>query len=231
MNKITHQKIQALLQTAADQTLPPNEQMALDGHLVSCAECRAYAQDLTMLESDLQRVMRRHWNVRSQPLPLETIRRRSNRLATQNQFVSMIGRFAFVPMLAFVVFMVMSTKAVDPQQASPGMNLALSNTPNISLLAPRPPVDFTATKSRTQTCARMTYVVQEHDTLYGVAVKYGISKELIAEYNGLTNDSLEPGRILAIPLCEHLFPETTTTPTAPNTLAPANGQAAPSPLG
>jgi LysM repeat protein len=231
MKKTTHQKIRTLLQAAADQALPPNEQMLLDSHLVGCTECRTYAQDLTQLETDLRRVMQQHWNVASKPLALSTIKRHSNRIAAQNQFVNMIGRFAFVPMLAFVVFMVMSVKAANHQQASPGVGLELSNTPSIALIVPKPPVDFTATKSFTQTCDRITYTVQEHDTLFGIAVKHGISKDSLASYNGLTGDDVEPGQVLAIPVCTRMTPGTTTTPTIPNTLPPVNEQAAPSPLG
>ena len=227
MKEISHQKIRALLQAAADRALPPDEQLVLDSHLVGCSECRNYAQNLVRLEDGLRRVMQQQWNIPAGPMPLETIQRRSTRAAAQNQMFSMIGRFAFVPMLAFVFFMVMSAKAGNAQQASPGMELVLSNTPSISLLVPRPPAG-SATKLQTQACGNVTYIVQEHDTLYGIAIKFAVPKESIAAYNSLASDQVEPGLVLVIPLCEHTPPTTTTTPTVPNDFTPSNEQANPS---
>ncbi|MGC1375310.1 MAG: LysM peptidoglycan-binding domain-containing protein [Anaerolineales bacterium] len=231
MKNIPHKKIRALLQAAADQALPPEERMVLDTHLAECGECSAYAQNLVQLQDGLRRVMQQQWNVRSKPLPIEAIKNRANRIAAQNQVAGAVRKFAFVPMLAIVFFMALSFKVINPQQAAPGMGIASSNTPDISLLVPRPPVGLTATKLLTQDCGRATYVVQENDTLDEVAAKYGVSTDTIIAYNGLASDKIDPQSILTIPFCERTSVEATTTPTVPNTIAPAIGPVDPSPRG
>jgi LysM repeat protein len=229
MKQIIHQKVRLLLQTAADQTLRQEEQMVLDTHLVECSECRTYSQNLDQLQDGLRRVMQQQWNVRNTPLALETIKNRSGQIAVQNQMMSAVRKFAFVPMLALVLFMAMSLKVLHPQQASPGMGMVSSNTPDISLLIPKPPVGLTATKLMAQSCSKTTYIVQEHDTLNGIALRHGISKETIAAYNGLASDKIEVNSALVIPLCEPTPVEMTTTPTIPNTIVPSNGQGDPAP--
>ena len=231
MKNIPHKKIRALLQTAADQALPLEERMVLDTHLAQCSECSTYAESLVQLQDGLRRVMQQQWNVRSKPLPIETIKNRASRIAVQNQAVGAVRKFAFVPMLAIVFFMAMSLKVINPQQATPGMGIALSNTPDISLLVPRPPVGLTATKLLTQGCGKVTYIVQENDTLNAIAARYGISKESILAYNGLASDKIDAHSVLIIPLCERTSVEATTTPTVPNTIAPSFGPLDPSPRG
>jgi LysM repeat protein len=128
--------------------------------------------------------------------------------------------------------MMMSLKMINPRQASQGMEVELSNTPNISLLIPQPPAGQTATKLFAQSCSKTTYIVQEHDSLNGIAMRYGVSKETIASYNGLASDKIEIGSALVIPLCDPTPVEITTTPTIPNTIVPSNnGQVDPAPRG
>lgn len=231
MKNVSHQKVHRLLQAAADQVLIREDQMVLDSHLAECSDCRTYAQGLSQLQDDLRHVMQQQWTARSKPLSLETIKNRSRRIAVRNQIVSPVRKFAFVPMLALIFFMTMSLRVMNPRQAVPSMGLTSSNTPDISLLAPRPPVDHTATKFLSQACSQTTYAVQEYDTLNGIAIRFGISREAIATANASVSDKLEPGLVLIIPFCERMSVETTTTPTIPNTIAPSNNTINPSPRG
>ncbi len=231
MKNTSHQKIRGLLQTAADQALLREEQMVLDSHLAECSDCRTYAQGLDQLQGDLRRVMQQQWTMRSRPLAVETIKNRSGRIAARNHVVGAVRKFAFVPMLAFVFFMLMSVKVINPQRSASSMGLVLSNTPSIALLVPKPAAGLTATKLLSQACEKTTYIVQEYDTLNGIAIKYGISKESIMAYNALSSDKIEPRQVLVIPFCERISMESTTTPTVPNTSAPSNNAIDPSPRG
>jgi hypothetical protein len=235
MIETTHQKFQTLLQVAADQTLRPEEQIILDRHLVECNECRTYAQSLTHLQDGLRRVMQQQWNIRSQPLSADLIRSRAKRTILPRPFAA-FGKFAFIPMLALTIFMVMTIRMTNPQKTSPALDMTLSGTPSMALLIPKPPASITVAKAHTQTCKQVTYTAQANETLSGVAIKYGVSKESIAAYNGLSADKLDAPLTLVIPICERSPLETTTTttttPTAPNTMnAPFDGPVNPSPRG
>ncbi len=232
MTDIAHQKFQTLLQVAADQALRPEEQLILDRHLSECGECRNYAQGLDRLQDDLRRMMQQQWSVRSKSLSAEALKARANRTVTQRHVASAFGKFAFIPMLALTIFMVMTIKMTNPQKTSPALDMTLSGTPSMALLIPRPPASITVAKAHTQTCKQVTYMAQANETLSGIAIKYGVSKESIAAYNGLSVDKLDAPRTLIIPICEHTPLETTTTPTVPNTMsAPFDGQVNPSPRG
>jgi LysM repeat protein len=87
----------------------------------------------------------------------------------------------------------------------------------MAMLIPKPPASASAAASRTnaQICKQVTYNAQANETIYGIAIKYGISKETIANANGLTTDKLDAPQTLIIPLCQNTPVE---TPTVPNTL-------------
>lgn len=92
------------------------------------------------------------------------------------------------------------------------------------------PPDYSATM------AYETYVVQQGDTLYTIAAKYGLSIAEIKEANGLTSNNLKVAQELRIPVgtatpTSTLTPTPSLTPTpapprpAPVLLAPADGVA------
>jgi LysM repeat protein len=85
-------------------------------------------------------------------------------------------------------------------------------------------------QSTVAACEVVDYVVQQNDTLGGIAANYQVSKEAISEWNGLVNDVVRFDQVLKIPLCKRLgTPEPTPTATppppyqAPNLLLPADG--------
>ena len=229
MTEIAHQKFRTLLQVAADQTLRPEEKLMLDRHLSECSECNKYAQNLNLLEDGLRRVMQQQWNVRGKPLTAQTIRVRYKQTTAQNHLASAFGRFAFIPMLALTIFMVLTIRTTNPQK---GMGVVLSGTPSMAFIIPKPPSSGTVLKQHTQTCNAMTYSAQENETISGIAIKFGVPKESIAARNGLSIEKLDAPLMLVIPICDHATPESTTTPTIPNTMsAPFDAQVNPSPRG
>jgi len=79
-------------------------------------------------------------------------------------------------------------------------------------------------------CEKTNYLVQENDTLSGIANRYGVPIIAVREYNGLPSDVVYSGMSLVIPLCKRAptpGPSPTATPpppySAPNLLLPADG--------
>ncbi len=98
-------------------------------------------------------------------------------------------------------------------------------TPTPTPKATLSPADATA-----QACEKITYTVQENDTLSGIAINYNVPIEAIRQYNGLVSNTVFAGQTLIIPLCmRNPTPGPTATPTppppypAPNLLIPVNG--------
>lgn len=110
-------------------------------------------------------------------------------------------------------------------------------SPGQTLLIPQPTPTATAFPTGTLTgseatlaiCGSYDYVVSNTDTLFGIALNYGVTSDIIRQYNGLTGDIVVAGSTLKIPLCERVTPGPTSTPTnpppyaAPNLLLPADG--------
>ncbi len=96
-----------------------------------------------------------------------------------------------------------------------------------------PPTDIPNAATQTaQACDKITYTVQENDTLSSIAANYNVPQDAIKFYNGLSTDSVFLGQPLIIPLCERFAtPGPTPTPTlpppyqAPPLLLPADGAA------
>ena len=81
-----------------------------------------------------------------------------------------------------------------------------------------------------QACERVSYTVQENDTLSSIAAAYNVPMAVIREYNGLSSDTVFMGLTLVVPLCERNptpGPTPTNTPpppyAAPNLLLPSDG--------
>jgi LysM repeat protein len=79
-------------------------------------------------------------------------------------------------------------------------------------------------------CDKVTYTVQENDTLSSIALNYNVPQDAIKAYNGLSTDTVYLGLNLVIPLCERpATPGPSPTPTnpppypAPNLLLPYDG--------
>ncbi len=110
---------------------------------------------------------------------------------------------------------------------SPGMVLKIPQpTPTVTAL---PTGTLTGSEATLAACGSYDYVVSNTDTLFGISLNFGVSTDIIRQYNGLVNDIVVAGSTLHIPLCERVTPGPTSTPTnpppyeAPNLLLPADG--------
>jgi LysM repeat protein len=110
---------------------------------------------------------------------------------------------------------------------SPGQILKIPQpTPTVT---PLPTGTLTGSEATLAACGSYDYVVANTDTLFGIALNFGVSTDIIREYNGLANDIVVAGSTIHIPLCERVTPGPTSTPTnpppyeAPNLLLPADG--------
>lgn len=96
-----------------------------------------------------------------------------------------------------------------------------------------PPTDIPNEATQTaQACEKISYTVQENDTLSSISFNYNVPQDAIKFYNGLSTDAVFLGQPLIIPLCER-FATPGPTPTAtlpppyqaPSLLLPADGAA------
>ncbi len=100
-------------------------------------------------------------------------------------------------------------------------------TPTESLLPTSTPDPQEVANS---TCDTAPYIVQDGDSLSGIALNYGVPVEEIKIFNGLASNSVFTGSTLKIPLCKRAAtpgpsPTATIPPPypAPNLLLPADG--------
>ena len=110
---------------------------------------------------------------------------------------------------------------------SPGMVLSLPQpTPTATSF---PTATLSGADATLAACGSYDYVVANTDTLFGIALNFGVSTDIIRQYNNMMNDIVVAGSTLHIPLCERVTPGPTSTPTnpppyeAPNLLLPADG--------
>jgi LysM repeat protein len=100
-------------------------------------------------------------------------------------------------------------------------------TPTVT---PLPTATLSPVDATEAACKKAEYVVQDNDTLGGIAAAYGVPMSVIQEYNGLTSENVILGQTLTIPLCKQ-NPTPGPTPTAtlpppypaPNLLLPVDG--------
>ena len=110
---------------------------------------------------------------------------------------------------------------------SPGQRLLIPQ-PTITP-TPQPTGTMTSQQATLEACGSYDHLVTNSDTLFGIALNYGVTTDIIRQYNGLTGDIVIAGTTIKIPLCERVTPGPTSTPTtpppyaAPNLLLPADG--------
>lgn len=94
----------------------------------------------------------------------------------------------------------------DEGEATPGASdpvATATNAPPITIVTPTP-VDPTAVAVATEAAPTQvrpeTYIVAENDTLYGIAVKFGLDIATLVEVNGLSDpNDIWVGQELIIP--------------------------------
>jgi len=99
-----------------------------------------------------------------------------------------------------------------------------------STATPLPSATLSEAEKTDAACEKVNYTVQAADTLGGIAAAYNVPMDAIAEYNGLTGNTVFEGQNLTIPLCRQFAtPGPSPTPTlpppyaAPALLLPADG--------
>jgi lipoprotein NlpD len=87
-----------------------------------------------------------------------------------------------------------------------------------------PPIATTTTTTTlppTTTTLPDFYIIQEGDTLFAIAQKFGLSFPELAAYNGISNpDDIQAGQKLRIPKPGEVIPTTVAPPTTVATSAP-----------
>ena len=98
--------------------------------------------------------------------------------------------------------------------------------------APLPTNTLQAADATQAACEKVSYTVQENDTLSSIAANYAVPQEAIKNFNGLATDTVFIGQAIFIPLCARAAtPGPTPTPTIPppypaaNLLLPSDGAA------
>lgn len=96
--------------------------------------------------------------------------------------------------------------------------------------SPLPTSTLKSDEATEAACEKVNYLVQENDTLSGIALRYAVPIASVREYNGLPSDVVYSGMTLVIPLCKRApTPGPSPTPSppppypAPNLLLPADG--------
>lgn len=87
------------------------------------------------------------------------------------------------------------TPSASPSASPIASSTALESSsagPSASIAASAPPAG-------TPTPSQRTYVVQQGDTLNGIALEFGTTAQAIRAANGLTSDNINPGQVLVIP--------------------------------
>jgi anti-sigma factor RsiW len=213
MTEMTHQEVRNLLQSAADKALPPKEKILLARHISACAECRTYENELDELQSGLSHILKQRWGGVKPAFSARLIKERSRKAAVQARRLATFGKLAVIPVLAFAFFIIYM--ASGPQRTLPAVNASTIPMPGAALNTPTPPAHSTATQPAAQNCDRVSYLIQENDTLDDIAARFSVSKEVLRSFNGMSSDDLSRRTELIIPLCQ-----STSTPTITSTSAP-----------
>jgi len=224
MLEITHQKAHNLLQVAVDKPLGADEKSALDAHLTTCDECRAYAEGLTNLEVSLRRVLHAQWDTQRPNLNLQAITHPSQAKLIWNNFLNQthaLGKVTIVAALVLGYVVIANLFGIRLPLSADETPTTVPTPSELSLAlatSPTPSAQLALTGLTTQACETTIYIVQENDTLEYIALQYGTTEETIQEYNNLISNTLFTGMELTIPLCKSTPSQTATT-----TITPLNG--------
>ena len=208
--QITHDEARRLIQFSADISLNSHNEENLATHLTSCPECRTYAETLRETESILQQSLRKHLNIHPLPLQADVIYGKMYSKGSTSIFLS--TRKALVG-IAFMLFAFITWRSMSPT------NGPFSRLPSGTIPVIPTPSTFTATNTQQDNCREIIYVVQEGDTLDGIARLFSLSKDAIRLVNHLMEDTLLPGQELILTQCESTPTGTGNAPTF--TITPA----------
>jgi LysM repeat protein len=192
--QITHEEARRLIHLASDEQLKVHQKGMLESHLASCAECKNYADSIHNMESILQPLLQKQWAQRPIPLPIAALISSPNdRSPNINLLATRIAAIGM--MFAVFMFSAWQLASLKPNTAGP----ALPSNPPI-------PVSSTSTllisaTAQTQTCEKVSYIVQGNDTLASVAYRFSTSKREIMIANTMKSETVIKGTELIIPVC------------------------------
>lgn len=126
-------------------------------------------------------------------VPLNTLATANN---ISNQNVVFAGQVLFIPA---------APPAPEPAQPQPqfgtgGPAIEVIIAPNTPGVTPAPTVTQPTTPAVQQPTATTTYTVRTGDTLFGIATRFGVTSESIAELNDITDlNDVRVGQVLTLP--------------------------------
>lgn len=218
MFEIPHQEVQKLLQSAAGQTLAPDDKSAIENHLSKCIECSVYAKNLTNLEVNVRRVLHTQWDSQQPDLDLRAITAlASSKFSWSTIFnpAHALGKAIIITSLFLGYFII--SNIFGNQVSTPENNLPTTvPTPFNAALeltnSPTPSPSVTVTGRATQECEHLNYVTQAGDTLESIAAQFGVSEDVIAKRNNLKTYVVSPNMEILIPVCANIPSKTAIPP-------------------
>jgi len=201
--QITHEEALRLIQFDADRALEGAQKKLLAEHLNHCEECRVYAKQLSRMEDALAGVMRKHWNLRPAPLAIDVLIGKKNNEKIRSALL--VTRSAIIS-LAFLAFVVMGWQLTTTNHSANG-------TLPVLPVIPTPSTFYTATSNTLQDCTKISYHVQDGDTLASIASQFSVSEARLKEVNNFNTETMVPNAILLIPVCESTPTNTIQPPT------------------
>jgi hypothetical protein len=143
----------------------------------------------------LRQTLRKQWDARPLPLQMDVIYGKMNPGKSVNAFLTTRTALIGIVSLFFALFawQSMTTRGTTPVQKLPG-TVPLIPTPSLQY-------QYTATSTLREDCGEIRYVVQEGDTLEGIARQFSVSKGAILSANDLKNETISPMQELVVPAC------------------------------
>lgn len=228
MPEMTHHQARTLLQISADRSLEPAERSALESHLAACNACREYAGQLSRLEYTLRENMHARWDGYRPALNRQAIKNKIQAKPVWTNPLSHLNALGKVTMMATLLLgylLIANLVRVGGTASKSGTPSALPtpNEPASTFLSnsPTPPTQSATLQRTSLPCETIPYIVQANDTLESIAVRHGITKEDILEYNkeadSLFSNTIFTGMELNLPVCRSTPSYTASAGT--NTLA------------
>ncbi|HEX5840407.1 MAG TPA: LysM peptidoglycan-binding domain-containing protein [Anaerolineales bacterium] len=190
--QITHEEARRLIHFDADQALKMDQKSILRLHLKDCVECRDYANGMANMASMLSSTMEKKWGQPQHPLPIAVLLPKRNSRITDS--IIFATRIAAVGVMA-IALLFSVRQVTGPVEGGPG-TLPVSAPP-----IPTPSIQSTSTEALLQNCGQIRYVVQQDDTIEGIADQFSVSREEIMAANGLVDDAFQVGTKLLIESC------------------------------
>ena len=192
---ITHAQAHSLLHFAADETLKDDQKQILDSHLASCPQCQEYAKSIRNMESILQPLLQRQWNRQPTPLSVDILLSKGTFKISEGKLLA--TRIAALSVM-FIAFMFGAWQFILTKPGTSGPVLA--SVPPIPIPSTST-TQFISTKTQTRSCEELGYVVQQHDTLESIALRFLTSREEILAANNMKTELVVAGMRLIIPVC------------------------------